>query len=99
MNHLVDNSEAKWEIAELRGSLFALSRDLADIRAELERAAALAMTAPAPERPVAARPAVLPVARVVHKPVVPVARRPAPVGDASAFQRMQPIHLSEVITR
>jgi hypothetical protein len=101
MNHLADASEAKWEIAELRGSLFALSRDLADIRAELDRAAALAMTAPTaePERPVATRPANLPVARVVHKPAVPVARRTVPTGGPPEFQRMQPIRLTEALAR
>jgi hypothetical protein len=101
MNHTLDASEAKWEIAELRGSLFALSRDLADIREELDRAAALVLTeaTPTPERPVATRVVAPSVAQVVHKPAVPVARRIVPTGGASAFQRMQPIRLTEALAR
>ena len=89
--------EAKWELAELRGSLFSLSRELAALRKEIDQAheaeerahqAFLAETTAADESP-----CVIPVARTVYKPEPAQARKALPAKHKPPLHRLQPIRL------
>ena len=89
--------EAKWELAELRGSLFSLSRELAALRKEIDQAheaeelahQAFLSAAQAEEE----SPRAVPVARTVYKPEPSQARKALPAKHKPPMHRLQPIRL------
>ena len=89
--------EAKWELAELRGSLFSLSRELAALRKEIDQAheaeelahQAFLSAAQAKEE----APRAVPVARMVYKSEPAKARKALPAKHKPPMHRLQPIRL------
>ena len=91
--------EAKWELAELRGSLFSLSRELAALRKEIEHAheaeekAHQAFMAGTRAEGDGENPRPIPVARMVYKPEPAQARKALPAKHKPPLHRLQPIRL------